>query len=119
MNTQEAYVKALELHESGMNNRQVSRALAKEGYLSFRTGKAITPGGINKILHQAKKGYIPMNKTAKAKRMAIALTPTRTHVASGITTIWDVARFIDGSDALSTDTKKAILDLIVKEALSR
>lgn len=130
MTTEQAWMRAVELNKSGIIHAKIGKILAKEGYLSYRTGKPISKAGVSVMLSRAASGHAPSNRqmkkfagrrttgrTTKTNEYTVTLPAGYRSVAKKpATTIWHIAELIDSSSVFSPETRKAILDLIVREA---
>lgn len=124
MTAAQAQEKAAVMHEQNIPHSKIAKALAKEGYLSFKTGKALCPGAISRLVRNFKSGHVPVDspvikyatKAAPRKTIKESKPAERRSSPAQMTTVWDIARLIDESNVFKTTTKKALLDLIVTEA---
>lgn len=108
MTTNEAYEYAHNLKQEGNTSREISRALAARGYVSYKTGKPIKPSSISTMVMRARNGINPQNK--KPRRVFVNSKPVRTGP-----TKWDIAKMIDESTCFLKSTKTALLELIIQE----
>ncbi len=74
MTTNEAAKMAADLATSkpDMKMREISKALAKAGYMSFRTGKPISPGGISSMIRKVIAGTIIRDRKPRKHAKVIA-----------------------------------------------
>jgi hypothetical protein len=68
MTTQEAYKLAARLRGQGVPYRDIAKELAKNGYVSWRTGKKVTCGGAYTMVKAVREGHIPKNKQSRKSR---------------------------------------------------
>lgn len=62
MTTQQAAERATKLFDLGHSTYAIGKMLAKEGYISFRTGKPVTKGGVYCMIRQYKSGHDFVNR---------------------------------------------------------
>lgn len=115
LTTTQAWQMAKRLFDQGLRAKQVAAALKKTGYVSYRSGKALDTKTVHAMKYRLKRGYMPTvdRSSGKAVRAPRARATFTAYVSTQ--TKWDLAKYIDETRVLSDNTKRAIIDLIVKD----
>lgn len=137
MKTSEAAVMAKKLYQEGHTQAAIAKVLAKRGYLSQRSGKALTSAGVSLMISKQNSGHAFKDRTiskyapkeprpsvytnpAFQKTTSEASMPTKfvsmptVNVATNqAITRWDIAKLIEMSNDFQPATKRALLELIV------
>lgn len=62
MTTLEAWKTAKALREKGLSNPKVAKELARMGYVSFKTGRALTPSAVTSMIRHLESGRRPADR---------------------------------------------------------
>lgn len=131
MTTQEAYKMAATLHGTGLSMKKISKELARNGYLSAKTGRPLLPISVYRMVTLAKGGHVPVNKVnrkhvryahtyaPRGPRKAKPLTKkiptlplTTLEMAASMPAFTTARQEIEGLVAKFTSTAKALTTLL-------
>jgi len=102
---------ARQMKSAGLSNYEISQRLAKQGYVSQRTGKPLTTAGVSlKIMHGKTVNRRKRTVTTGTDNVNVATTFT---IAKGSTIVGVIRAVVNVSDMTDAD-KVALIQLLTQ-----